>query len=331
MDELHELHEWLARYIGFLERDNASFYTIKNYRTDIGQFLDYCTVRGITTLGGLTRDLVRDHLTELAEAEYARASIARRVFELRAFGDYLLRNKAWEQNLFRRIYAPRLARRLPRYLTVEEVWRLLAIPDVTSPDGLRDRAILETLYAAGVRVAELVGLDLRDLDLDAAEMRVIGKGDKERLVLLGRPAVAALRTYIGVGRPAQLVNRPPTNAVFLNRFGRRLSVRSVDEIVRSAGVAAGIAQTVTPHLLRHTFATHLLDGGADLRVVQELLGHESLATTQIYAHVTQRRAREIYLQTHPRAQEPAADEHGTRLQQKTEPDGSAFAENTASP
>ncbi|HOT91230.1 MAG TPA: tyrosine recombinase XerC [Anaerolineae bacterium] len=297
------LRTWLERYLGALERDNASPYTVKNYRTDIGQFLDYCAEHGVTTLANLTRDLVRDHLAELAEAEYVRASIARRVFELRAFGDFLLRNAAWNQNLFRRVYAPRLPRRLPRHLTLEEMQRLLAVPDVASPQGMRDRAILETLYAAGVRVAELVGLDLRDLNLEAAEMRVIGKGDKERVALLGQPAVAALRAYLDVGRPALLADRPPTNAVFLNRFGQRLSVRSVDEIVRQAGVAAGLDQTVTPHLLRHTFATHMLDGGADLRVVQELLGHENLATTQIYAHVTQKRAREIYLQAHPRSRD----------------------------
>lgn len=303
------IRAWLERYLAALERDNASPYTIKNYRTDIGQFLDYCAEHSITTLTGLHRDLVRDYLAELAEAEYARASIARRVFEMRAFGDFLLRREAWEQNLFRRIYAPRLPRRLPRYLTVAEVQQLLAVPEAATPQGMRDRAILETLYAAGVRVAELVALDVRDVDMHSGDMRVIGKGDKERLVLLGRPAVAALRVYMDVGRPALLAERPATNALFLNRFGRRLSVRSVDEIVRQAGVVAGIAQTVTPHLLRHTFATHMLDGGADLRVVQELLGHESLATTQIYANVTQKRAREIYLRAHPRAAETDAPDN----------------------
>jgi integrase/recombinase XerC len=295
------LRAWLERYLEALERDNASPYTVKNYGADIGQFLDYSAAQGVTTLDSLHRDLVRDHLQALAEAEYARSSIARRVFELRAFGDYLVHHHAWEQNLFRRIYAPRVPRRLPRYLTVEEVQQLLAVPDSTTPQGLRDRAILETLYASGVRVAELAALDLRDVDVGGGEMRVIGKGDKERIVLLGRPAMAALRVYIDVGRPAQLGERRPTNALFLNRFGGRLSMRSVDEIVRQAGVLAGIDQPVTPHLLRHTFATHMLDGGADLRVVQELLGHENLATTQIYANVTQKRAREIYLRAHPRA------------------------------
>ncbi len=296
------LTDQLARYLAALERENASPYTVKNYRTDIGQFLAFCAERGVTTLAGLTRDLIRDHLEELATAEYARPSIARRVFELRAWGDFLVHDHAWDDNLFRKIYAPRLPQRLPRYLTVEEVEQLLAVPEPASPQGIRDRAILETLYASGVRVSELVGLDLRDVSLTAGELHVIGKGDKERIALLGQPAIAALRIYLEAGRPA-LVGPHPTNAFFLNRFGGRLSARSVDEIVRTAGRAAGIDQEVTPHLLRHTFATHLLDGGADLRVVQELLGHASLATTQIYANVTQKRAREIYLKAHPRGEE----------------------------
>jgi integrase/recombinase XerC len=294
------LKAWLDRYLQHLERENASYYTVKNYGTDIAQFLDYCEEHEVTTLDGLHRNLVRDYLAKLDEDDYVRASIARRVFELRAFGDYLIRANAWDQNLFRRIYAPRLPRRLPHYLTHEQVKRLLAAPDTTTTKGLRDRAILETLYASGVRVSELGGLNVGNIDLGTGEMRVVGKGDKERLVLLGRPAIAALRAYLQVGRPEQAGDKP-TRALFLNRFGGRLSVRSISTIVRQAGVTAGIKEKVTPHLLRHTFATHLLEGGADLRVVQELLGHSSLETTQIYAHVTQRRAREVYRRAHPRS------------------------------
>lgn len=294
------LHAWLDRYLKSLEHDNASPYTVKNYGTDISQFLDYCVERDITTLEALNRDLVRDYLAYLDDEDYVRASIARRIFELRAFGDYLVRRHAWEHNLFRRIYAPRVPRRLPRYLTEEEVRRLIAAPDTSTTKGLRDRAILEVLYASGVRVSELAGLNLDDVNLEAGELRVVGKGDKERIVLLGRPAMKALHRYVASGRPEQIKERTP-NAVFLNRLGGRLSTRSMDTIVRKAGIAAGIDQTVTPHLLRHTFATHMLDGGADLRVVQELLGHENIATTQIYANVTQGRAREIYLKAHPRS------------------------------
>ncbi len=295
------LREWLRRYLRALASEQASPYTLKNYGAEIGQFLDYCAERGLTKPKALDRAVVRDYLAELKEAGYATASIARRLFELRAFGDYLLRHGAWEGNLFRRIDAPRLPRRLPRVLSVEEVQRLLAVPDVSRPQGLRDRAILETLYASGVRVSELVGLDVDDLDLRRGELRVVGKGDKERLALLGRPAVAALRRYLADGRPALQREGRATRALFLNRLGGRLSVRSVSEMVRRAGRSAGLSQRVTPHLLRHTFATHLLDGGADLRAVQELLGHESIATTQIYTHVSTRHARQVYDRAHPGA------------------------------
>ncbi|MGC9520411.1 MAG: site-specific tyrosine recombinase/integron integrase [Anaerolineae bacterium] len=300
------LHDWLDRYLHSLERDNASPYTVKNYGTDIAQFLDYCVDEGITTLDGLTRDHVRTYMADLNEDGYVRASIARRVFELRAFGDFLVERRAWENNLFRRIYAPRIPERLPRYLTLEEVKKLLAAPDVSEPKGLRDRAILEVLYATGVRVSELTALDLGDVSLRTGELRVVGKGNKERIVLIGRPAVSALHAYIDRGRPEQL-GEPVSQALFLNRFGGRLSSRSVDTIVRQSGIAAGIAETVTPHLLRHTFATHMLEGGADLRVVQELLGHENIATTQIYASVTQRRVREVYLRAHPGSTDANSD------------------------
>jgi integrase/recombinase XerC len=301
-----QLKEWLQRYIRFLERENASYYTIKNYQTDIEQFLDYCAENDVTRLSELSRELVRNYLAKLDEEDYVRASIARRVFELRAFGDYLVRAKAWDQNLFRRIYAPRVPRRLPKYLTHEEVQKLLQAPDTSTAQGLRNRAILETLYASGVRVSELSGLNVESVNLRTGEMRVVGKGDKERLVLLGRPAIAALKAYLQVGRPEQARDKH-RRALFLNRLGGRLSVRSISTIVRKAGIQAGLAKKVTPHLLRHTFATHLLEGGADLRVVQELLGHSSLETTQIYAHVTQRHARDSYDHAHPRS---TADEEG---------------------
>ncbi len=293
------LQQWLDRYLSYLEHDNASPYTVKNYGTDIGQFLDFCQEHQIQLLDQLTREVVREYLSELTEAGYVRASIARRVFELRAFGDYLKRQKAWKQNLFRRIYAPRVPQKLPRYLTHEEVNHLMHAPDRSTTKGVRDLAILEVLYASGVRVSELCGLDLNDVDLATGELRVIGKGDKERIVLIGRPAVWALQAYIKRARPEQIKPGATPRAIFLNRLGGRLSVRSVDTIVRQAGIAAGIQQRVTPHLLRHTFATHMLDGGADMRVVQELLGHENIVTTQIYASVTRGRVREIYDGAHP--------------------------------
>ncbi len=290
----------LERFLTHLEAGDASPYTIKNYGNDIGQFLNYCRSQGVSALEQVDRPLLRCYLAELDEVGYAKASIARRVAELRSFGDFLLREGEVERNPFRLVSAPRIPKRLPQYLTVAEVEALLAVPDTSTPLGLRNRAIIEMLYSAGLRVSELVGLDVADVDLEQAQVCVMGKGNKERLGLLGRPAVRAVQAYLNLGRP-ELLGRQPTNALWLNHRGGRLSVRGVALVLNQAGKQAGIRTPVSPHVLRHSFATHLLDGGADLRVVQELLGHANLATTQIYTHVSQSRAREVYIRAHPLA------------------------------
>ena len=279
---------------------NASPYTVKNYRNDIGQFLDYCLDEEVGSLAEVDRSLLRRYLAELEEAGYVKASVSRRVAELRSFGDYLVREQLLERNPFRLISAPRAPKRLPRYLTVREVEALLAVPDTSTPLGLRDRALIEVLYAAGLRVSELASLDLNDVDLDQAQVRVLGKGGKERVALLGRAAVRATSSYLTIGRPPLLGSRR-SDALWLNSRGGRLSVRGISLTLAKVGRLAGIREPVSPHVLRHTFATHLLDGGADLRVVQELLGHASLSTTQIYTHVSQSRARDVYMRAHPRA------------------------------
>ena len=299
-----EMNQLLERFLAYLRVNrNASPYTVKNYGTDIGQFLDYCRAEGVSSLGQVDRALLRRYLSELDDVGYVKASIARRVAELRSFGDFLVREGVVEHNPFRVVSAPRIPKRLPQYLTVAELEALLAAPDTSTPLGLRDRAIIEVLYAAGLRVSELVGLDLADVDLAQAQVRVVGKGSKERVGLLGRPAVHAVRAYLEGGRPA-LAGRQPTSALWLNHRGGRLTVRGVALILDKAGKQAGVRTHVSPHVLRHTFATHLLDGGADLRVVQELFGHDNLATTQIYTHVSQSRAREVYIRAHPRAGDP---------------------------
>ena len=294
----------LQRFLTYLRASrNASPYTVKNYGSDIGQFLDYCKDRGVSSLEQVDRSLLREYLAELDAAGYVEASIARRVAELHSFGDFLVREEVLKRNPFRMVGAPRVPERLPRYLTVAELEALLAVPDTSTPLGLRDRAIIEVLYAAGLRVSELVGLDLADVDLAQAQVRVVGKGSKERIGLLGRPAVKAVRVYLEAGRPALLGQRT-TKALWLNHRGGRLTVRGVALMLERAGLQAGLRTPVSPHVLRHSFATHLLDGGADLRVVQELLGHANLATTQIYTHVSQSRAREVYMRAHPRAGVP---------------------------
>ncbi|MEK7281293.1 MAG: tyrosine-type recombinase/integrase, partial [Chloroflexota bacterium] len=204
------------------------------------------------------------------------------------------------------VIAPKLGRRLPSFLAQEDVERLLAAPDTATPTGRRDKAILELLYASGVRLSELTSLNLPQIDLENRELRVWGKGAKERIVLMGKPAAQALESYLSQARP-QLASGGKTEALFLNRYGQRLSRRSLQQLLKEYAIKAGVKGNVYPHLLRHTFATHLLDGGADLRVVQELLGHASLASTQIYTHVSQSRARQVYLNAHPRAKQVEAE------------------------
>ncbi|MFH1002843.1 MAG: tyrosine-type recombinase/integrase, partial [Chloroflexota bacterium] len=228
-------------------------------------------------------------------------SIARKLSAIRSLYRYLLREGMVSANLVKAASSPKLERRLPAFLTVAEARHLVEAPDPSTPAGQRDRAILELLYASGLRVSELAGLDLDQIDFDTNEIRVLGKGDKKRVVLMGQPAAQALRRYRDEGR-AQLRGNRKNSAFFLNHFGQRLTQRGVQARLAYHARASGIEKRVHPHTLRHTFATHLLDGGADLRVVQELLGHASLSSTQIYTHVTKSQARKIYLRAHPMAQ-----------------------------
>jgi tyrosine recombinase XerC len=308
------MEEALAEYVNYLVAErNASPHTIANYRREVGQFLAFAKAQGITKWDAVTPALLRRWLAWLHERRYAKASVVRRVSELRAFYRYLLEHGQARANPVEGISAPRLPKRLPRPLALAEVEALLAAPDTATPQGQRDRAMLELLYAAGLRVSELLALDMSALDLDHGEVRVLGKGAKERIVLIGQPAVRALRAYLADGRLRLLAGqpgRPPRaprggvhrpGAVFLNRFGRRLSVSMFTRRLGQYARGAGIEHAVTPHMLRHSFATHLLDGGADLRSVQELLGHESVATTQIYTEVSQRHLRDTVFSAHPRA------------------------------
>jgi len=301
-----DFESYLHRYMTYLIAErNASQYTVRNYRREVGQFLEFLEAEGVGALDDITHSVVRRYVAWLDEEGYERASIARRLSEVRSFFTYLKREGIAAANPFASVSAPKVPQRLPHYLDVGEMERLLAAPDRTDPLGLRDATILEVLYASGVRVSELVALNLSHLRLEAAEMRVWGKGAKERLVLLGAPACQALRAYLGEARPALAGRRrgPQTSALFLNHAGGRLTVRSVQIMLDAMAKAAGIDKRVTPHMLRHSFATHMLEGGANLRVVQELLGHASLSATQVYTHVSQRDSRKVYLRAHPRAQE----------------------------
>jgi integrase/recombinase XerC len=241
------------------------------------------------------------------EQEVVKPSIARKLSAIRSFYRYLSREGILPANPLEKASSPKLDKRLPSFLTVEETVRLLEAPDLSTPPGQRDRALLELLYAAGIRVSELVNLNLEQVNLDASEIRVWGKGSKERVVLIGEPAAQALNTYLSQGRP-ELLSKKISRALFLNRYGERLPARRVQKILARYASLAGIDKRVHPHILRHTFATHLLDGGADLRVVQELLGHAQLSSTQVYTHVSQSQARKIYLSSHPMAQKNGNEE-----------------------
>ena len=277
--------------------------TVTAYRADALDLARTCVAWGIEHPGEVGRLTLRRYLADQADRGLARATTARRASVVRTWFALLVRRGVVAEDPAALLESPRAGRPLPRVLRVDEVELLLAAPDPDTPTGSRDRALLELLYASGARVSEACGLDLDGLDLAQRQVRLAGKGGHERLVPLGTPAVAALRRYIAEGRP-HLLAGPPGDAVLLNTRGERLGVRDARTIVARTARAAGLGH-VTPHGLRHAFATHLLDRGADLRQVQELLGHASLATTQRYTHLSRGRLQEVHARAHPRARASA--------------------------
>jgi len=319
--------DYLDRYLNFLGAErHASRFTIRNYQNDIKGnakgvekgFFQFLRQRGISSLEAVDKHVLRDFLSHLLDQRIAKVSLARKLSAIRSFYRFLLREKLISQNPVEKAASPKLDKRLPDFLTTAEIEQLLCCPDNTTPTGIRDRAIMELIYAAGLRVSEITSLKLQSADLDDRILRVTGKGNKERVVVIGHPATEALRTYLRESRPKlekpshlkpEDLRPQKERALFLNYKGSHLSPRWVQKLVLKYAAAAGLDKMVHPHLLRHTFATHLLDGGADLRVVQELLGHANLATTQIYTHVTQAQARKVYLASHPMARTEAVPEH----------------------
>jgi integrase/recombinase XerD len=314
----------LDRFLRTLAARDASPNTIRAYRTAVGTYLQWLAERGVDWRRPARTDL-RAYLAHLGSAA-SRTTVAQRLAAIRSFHRWAARESLAPGEPWGAIATPRLPRRLPRVLEAEQIAALLAAVDEELADAgsrtgpgaslavalaLRDRALVETAYAAGLRISELAAAELGSLDLRHAEIRVLGKGRKERIGLLGRPALEALVAYLDDARPVLAGRdtggeRPPTR-IFLNHLGRPLGVRGLryrlDGLCRRAGLPDG----VSPHTLRHSFATHLLDGGADLRVVQELLGHENLATTQVYTHVSPGRLRDAYRDAHPRARRPVAE------------------------
>ena len=309
------MREQLQPFLDYLRLNrNLSRHTVRAYESDLSQFFEFAAA----LLGHEPRvedfdhRLVRDYLAETDERRQASSSSARKLAAVRTFARYLRREGLLEHDPGTLVSAPKVERRMPPHMAVDEMGALLAAPDAATPLGLRDRAILELFYASGLRLSELVGLDLEDVNLPGRMVRVLGKGGKERIVPFNPVAAAAIREYLPARRG--LVLRAPRDAtpasgrarrmgdpLFVNYRGGRLSSRSVARMVRRCVTQVGAQRGISPHALRHSFATHLLERGADLRAIQELLGHARITTTQRYTHVSAAQITELYRRTHPRA------------------------------
>jgi len=296
--------EKFIRYLG--SQRGYSPHTLRNYRTDLLHFLEFLGEGRRRLEGEVTGEVslteIREYLGRLFTG-YKRSTIARKLSAIRSYYLFVEKGGSSETNPAAAVSTPKQERTIPTYLSVDEMFRLLEASDTGKPLGKRDQAILEVLYSCGLRVSELAGLNLESIDQAARLVRVIGKGNKERIVPVGRKAMAVLREYLDAtaGIRTRKGSGARSTPLFVNSRGGRLTTRSIREIVRRTGVKSGLMMGISPHSLRHTFATHLLDGGADLRAVQELLGHASLSTTQRYTHVSLDRLMEVYDKAHPRS------------------------------
>ena len=295
------MDEHIAQFLRRLAVERRySEHTLRAYASDLAGYDAFLRGRGRGVATGQLRDL-RSFLASLRARELARSTVGRKVSAVRSLYKFLVREGIIEKNPTAALRTPRKERRLPQFLAVGEVDRLLAAPDAATWAGARDRAMLEAIYGGGLRVSELVGLDVDDTDLQRGLAHVRGKGKKERLAPLGACAARAIRAWLDVRRARKLPRRHP-RALFINAVdGRRLTTRSVRRVLRRHLLEAGLDGGLSPHALRHSFATHLLQNGADLRSVQELLGHKHLSTTQVYTHLTTENLKAIYDRAHPRA------------------------------
>jgi integrase/recombinase XerD len=292
----------VAEYLDHLQAERGlAANTVQAYRGDLARLESYCSLRR-RTLRSLTQSDLAELLARMRAEGLAARSVARAVHALRGFFRFSMREGLLEADPIEHIVAPRAFKALPRFLTLSQVEALLEAPDVATVLGLRDRAILEVLYATGLRASELTGLKIADLELDVGLVKCFGKGSKERLVPLGRQASQWVARFLDTGRPVLTrARRGAGDVLFVNNRGGRLSRMGLWGIVRRYAVAVGVQEILTPHVLRHSFATHLLERGADLRSLQAMLGHADISTTQIYTHITRERLRRVYDSFHPRA------------------------------
>jgi len=291
------MQRYIDKFVNYLRVEkNAAAHTITNYSTDLRAFAEFLGEKDVADVDHLT---LRRFLADMRAKNYAKRTIARKLASLRTFFKFLFREGLIKTNPITAVSTPKLDKKLPVFLDVDKVGRLLQSPPDSDAGGLRDRALMETIYSAGIRVSELVGLDLDDIDFISGVIKVFGKGSKERMVPIGEPALRAIRRYLDQRQKSVKVREK--RAVFLNAAGRRLTDRSVRRVIDKYIKVCAVGEKISPHSLRHSFATHLLDRGADLRSVQELLGHMNLSTTQIYTHVTTERLKSVYDKAHPRA------------------------------
>jgi len=290
------MQRYIDKFINYLKVEkDASPHTITNYGIDLKAFGAFLGEKDVTAIDRL---VLRRYLAEMRAKNYSKRTVARKLASLRSFFRFLFREGYIKTNPITAVSTPKLDKKLPVVLDVNKVAKLVQSPPEDNVAGLRDRAILETLYSGGIRVSELVGLDVDDVDIISEVIKVLGKGSKERMVPIGGPAVSAMRKYLDKRGEKRVRDK---DAVFLNKSGKRLTDRSVRRVVDKYVRLTSVAEHISPHSLRHSFATHLLDRGADLRSVQELLGHMNLSTTQIYTHVTMERLKTVYDKAHPRA------------------------------
>jgi integrase/recombinase XerD len=291
----------INEFINYLSVERGlAMNTLESYGRDLRQYSQYLEQDAESDLDAVSRTTIVSYLLHLQTQGKATATIARRLAALKAFYQFLVREKRIKNDPTANLESPKLEKRLPKVLTVSEVERLLGQPDLVQPAGIRDRAMLELLYATGIRVSELVSLSLADVSLDMGYIKCEGKGSKERIVPLGTIAIRSCREYLQAAR-ARLVKERQESALFVNHHGHRLTRQGFWKIVKKYAHDARVDKEITPHTLRHSFATHLLENGADLRSVQEMLGHADISTTQIYTHVTRGHLKEVYARTHPRA------------------------------
>lgn len=298
-----DIADAIEEYIHFLRVERQlSENTLQSYERDIKDYTqNIFETQQLETFDQVERFHILQHLQALKNKGISARTISRHISSIRSFHQFLLREKRCNNDPTVHIDMPKIEQKLPKILSIEEIDRLIATPNISKPQGVRDRAMLELLYATGMRVSECISLNLEDIHLTMGFVRVFGKGGKERIIPLGSSAIEACTNYLNTAR-FQLENpKLRTEALFINQRGKRLTRQGCWKLMKGYAQKAGIEKELTPHILRHSFATHLIENGADLRAVQEMLGHADIATTQIYTHISKTRLSEVYKQFHPRA------------------------------